>query len=125
MSFQRGEDFAGHRDGVVAGEFADVTPILWSLAAMTAHTINNLPHPTDADFSQCDPLTCAPCDGLYRMYHLGALDDFLRPYVESSGASWDWWVGDEKTGHLDWEWITARSAPGAGGPLDEDEVTPE
>lgn len=130
MSFTRDPDFAGHRDGVVAGDDL-MTPILWSLAAMTAHTLNNLSSPTmpdgevNPDFNACDPHQCAPCDGLYRMFDLGVLDQFLRPYVKTSGADWDWWVGDVETGHLDWEWVTARTYPSSVEFLDEDEVTTE
>lgn len=118
MSVSRDPDFAGHLDHVKIPT-DHLTPVLWSLAAMTAHTINNLAHPTtlndepDPDFESCDPDECAPCEGLFQLHEAGVIDHFLRHYVTTSGTDWDWWVGDAETGHLDWAYVEARSVRGA------------
>jgi hypothetical protein len=120
---RRDDEFAGHRDGVVAGEWDRdvIMPLLESISSMIAHVLNNLDEEGRDEFVPCDPKECAPCQGLYRLHDLDLLDTLIRPYVRMSGAGWDWWLGSAETGRLNWDWVTARTWPGSQGIEDEND----
>jgi len=70
-----------------------------TVSALTAHAVNCL----DLD-DPCCPHECAPCAALFALHTRGAMSAALRPYVNLSGADWDWWSADG----FDWQWVLAR-----------------
>lgn len=73
--------------------------------ALVAHAVNSL-EDDPQDLDPCCPHTCGPCAALKILHDDGALDAFIRPYLEFVGGTWSWW--DEDADTFRWNWVTDR-----------------